>query len=144
MRPESGGIHDLCHNEKYALHLSLACPTLGPFLVSLVRLSVPSAFAEKRIWPQRRGLVVTHCHHPTVPVKRQQPIGCIIDATLINVRHSTERGSSRLCPVLFTSAVCVGHMTSFLWFLAVLFILFHSCLHNLHWMFHFSRAKPQF
>ena len=37
-------------------------------------------FAEKRVWPQSRGLVVTHCHHSIfvgVPAKRQQPVSVI-------------------------------------------------------------------
>ena len=56
----------------HALVHSLVYPTLARI----------REFAEKRVWSQRRGLVVTHCHY--VPVKRQQPINVIID-----MLHST-------------------------------------------------------
>ena len=56
-----------------ACNYSLAYPTLARLRES----------AEKRVWQQRRGLVVTHCYHSilciAVPAKRQKPISVIID-----------------------------------------------------------------
>ena len=48
---------------------SLAYPTLACL----------REFAEKRVWLQKRGVVVTHCRHSMLCLKRQQTISVIIE-----------------------------------------------------------------
>ena len=76
------------------------CPTIiGEWLetshevVSLIRLR---ELAEKRVWPRRRGLVITHCNH-SVLCRRSR------EAPAANQRHY--RGST-LIIFLFNFSVC--------------------------------------
>ena len=77
MRLESGRKHIFHHNEKYYLHPG--DDVCDKQLPRLPDSRSPSEFAEKRVWPQRRGLVVTHCHHSILCRRsREATIGVVV------------------------------------------------------------------